>query len=268
MKNLLRSIPGILIVFITAAGCGDQGSNVAEGANQDHLPFDDASVDLIRTADDAAFRQAFENLKQYDYVRNTTTIQRSERGGVRASKEQVARYSWKEGERVVEILSSDSTGGFDFGAWERYVDRQPDAVEPEELADQILPEDPPYLAERNREIFEYQTLPDTTISGTRVRVVEVRARPEEAEDQQIRLARYYVEPGTNRLIAIYLARTSQSILFRENTAVYAQLARAQNGEWLPDEFLTTTYISLPVIGDYQFETTSRYQDYAAAVKVE
>lgn len=263
-----------VVVFVTAlstAACGPSSSETpeqpfypaSEASFQQEAAAQDSVLAVLRALDVEAMQNAFARLADYAFTRSTRTEQLGEAGRLIAFREQVVRYRRGEGARRVVTLRSDSAGTFRFGWLGALVASRVEGREPHNLARHIVPEDPPYLLPRNRELYVYRLLPDTLLNGRATQVAAVRIRSEGAGEQSIRRARFYIDRADERLVGLSLTRAAGSMLFDEESRVSLHLRPAPDdrGAWVPSVLRVRTRLHLPLSAPKHFRTTSTYSDY-------
>ncbi len=222
----------------------------------------DSLFSFLVAVDRETFDKAFGRLDERDFTRYTRTEQFDDEEYLVAFEEQVTRHQGSPSNRRFVTLERDSAGAFDFGYFSRFVSQTVATYDPTNLAQYIIPDDPAYLSARNQDAYHYRALPDTVMWDMTARVIEVRARPEEGDGQNIRRVRLYVDKGTNRLIAIYLERIDLAMWYREESQFYVHVRPAPNGSWIPYNTRFETKIGVPFRPTQRFRTVSTYYDYA------
>ena len=235
----------------------EQPAESATGAGRD------AALALLASLDREAFRQAFERLAHYHYTRQVRTVQLNRQGELRAYLERTLRYNSRGEEPAASVLEVDSSGTFAFGLLGRFaVGGEIDVERPTRLTERLLPEEPAYLSERNREAFLYSLEQGTTRAGRPVRILVIEARPGEGDEQTIRRVRLYVERQSRQLVALYLERADQDIFFSERSRLYAETKPTSDGAyWLPSRTRFHAQLDLPLQPPRAFRTSSVYYDY-------
>lgn len=223
------------------------------------LPADDDRAVVLATLDslpDQTFRAAFQHLSSISHTRRTRTEQLGADGQVLASIERVIHYDAQTG--TPTLLRVDSSGAFHFGYLTPFASTDPITLDAADLADALLPEDPPYLTPRNREAFTYQILPDTAWGTGTARVLDIRLRPGDDMEQDIRHARYYLDDPSGQLLGIRLSRTKQMLLFREETHQAAIIRRLAGTTYVPATLTTSTRLNVPLRPLQHFRTTTTF----------
>lgn len=229
-------------------------------------PYQQASTerDSIFTALNAInqdpFRNAFTALEQQAFTRYTRTEQFDKEDFLVAYQEHIIRHEHEGGARTYATQSMDSAGTFDYGYFSRFVSETVTTQDPPDLTRYVVPEDPAYLSERNRDAYVYRFLPDTLMWDMVARVIEIRARPADGDGQNIRRVRLYVDRGTQTLIAMYMERIDLAMLFREESRFYVHI-RPEGDHWVPYNTRFESRISVPFRPTQLFRTVSTYYKY-------
>ncbi|PSQ99522.1 MAG: hypothetical protein BRD48_03945 [Bacteroidetes bacterium QS_9_68_14] len=275
---------GLLVASVAAlllGGCGGGGTGERVAPLHDPLgaafpsrAFEQASgtrAEALAALDSmqrGALRRAFEQLRGAGYRRHVRTEQRAADGAVVAFKERTVHH--RPGRSEPRVVRSDSAGTFDFGTLGSFVSAS-GAAPAQDLAQQILSEEPSFLSRRNRYAFAYRLLPDTSLPGGigTARVVAVRARPDAGGDPQaVRRARLYLDAGTRQLVALRLHRRRHSMLFDEDTRQFVRLRRAAATDsvttWVPAETRFATRLDMPLRPGRRFRTTATYDAFRQA----
>jgi len=166
---------------------------------------------------------------------------------------------------VMKELQADSSGRFDYGFFNRFVSENVSTVDPVNLVPHLLPEDPPYLSSRKRDRFTYRFRPDTLLWDTAAQVIEIKARPEVGDDQNIRRVRLYVGQRDHTLLAIYLERIDLALLFREESDYFTHIRKTKEGDWVPYNTRYHTRIRTPFRSTRQFRTVATYYSFVPKV---
>ena len=259
----------LLALLLSAAACGTDNEAApslfdaaATTSSQAPRPSErDSVLALLGTLQQDALDSAFARLARLRFTRTTSTEQFGQDGRVQAARQYVLRY--EEGARQPpRVLRADSSGAFDFGVLGRFASAERAAAPMTgNLAPGVLPEEPAYLSPRSREAYAYRRLPDTLLAGRPAQVLDVRARPSTGDNQDVRHVRLYVDRASGILAAVTLERRSQSILFDEETRLFAQIQPADGG-WQPAAAQYETRIDALLRAPQWFRTTSSYGDYA------
>lgn len=261
MKNPSAPLLLLLVLALASPGCTSSDERSIPPARQGVDPV----YAQLQTIDVDSFRDAFDSLSQYAFVREIRTVQTTATGEVLARKVETVRYDKKNGERETSLLSADSTGQFDYGFFGSFSTQQDLPSEPVDVGEFLLPDELPYLQARNLEAYTFASAPDTNLAGRRVRTVEVRVRPEATGDFPIRYVRHYFDPDTGRLIGLYLERESRTLLFTEQTTLFATLTAGPGNRLVPGALRTTVYLRLPLLSSLRFATESTFTDYTGPV---
>lgn len=196
-----------------------------------------AALRLLASADTSAFRSAFAALAGRTYTRYERFGHWTD-GVPSGTQTRVLRVS-PDG---AAVLADTRTGVFATESVLQETFAPADAREAD-LSPVVLPADPPYLQARHYDAYAYAVLPDTTLGGRTVRVVDVHARPGADDVPAIRHARYYIDGSTGRLVAARIARVDRGLGFSE-TSVYYLRVRPAGDAFVPDigRFTTTTVL--------------------------
>lgn len=261
-------IAGLCLLLLV--GCAEQKE---KGVPGEHFypvstnPYNQAQTErdsvfaYLSSIDQQSFRTAFTRLDQKNFTRYTRTEQFDGEDYLIAFEERILRHQGPSDEREVMMMDRDSAGTFDYGYFSRFVSQTVDSRDPTDLARYIVPDDPAYMSARNQHAYVYRSLSDTLMWDAVARVIEVRARPEEGDGQNIRRVRLFVDRGTNRLIAMYLERIDLAMWYREESQFYVHIRPAPNGSWLPYNTRFETKIRVPFRSDQRFRTVSTYYQF-------
>lgn len=225
----------------------------------------DSIVAVLEALDPAPLQQAFAGLDRHNFTRYTRTEQFDEDDFLIAYEETVVRHETRGAVRMYLPLAADSAGAFDYGYFSRFVSETVSSQDPPDLAAYVLPEDPPYLSDRNRDAYTYRFMPDTLMWDMVARVIEVRARPNEGDGLNVRRVRLYVDRGSQALIGMYLERIDLAMLFREESRYYLHVRPSPNGTWVPYNTRFESRISVPFRPAQLFRTVSTYYNYEPAL---
>lgn len=223
----------------------------------------DSIFTVLAEIDQRPFRAAFEQLQHHSFTRYTRTEQFDRGDFLVAFQERILRHALDGNRRTYTTLAEDSAGAFDYGYFSGFVSENVTSQDPPDLIPYVLPEDPAYLTERNRDAYLYRILPDTLMWDMVARVIEIRARPAEGDGQNIRRVRLYVDRGTQTLIAAYMERIDLSMWFREESRFYIHVRPAATGAWVPYNTRFESRISVPFRPTQLFRTVSTYYSYNA-----
>jgi hypothetical protein len=205
---------------------------------------EDDVIALLRDLDRASIDSAFARLPSYSYLRRVRTEQlRDQDQATIAFEERVFRHSTRHGERIVDVLATDSAGTFRIGTAGRVFATRNDEMDPTNPLPHLLPDEPAYLADRHREAFTYRMLQDTLLAGRTVRVLEVRAVPD--TDQRLRHLLFHVDPVDNALLGVYIEQRETALLFHEGSRFLVALGLAPDGRLVPDSLHYATNVRLP-----------------------
>lgn len=237
-----------LLTLVLLPGCAEEPS--AAGTTPDATA--DSAFVLLQSMQREAMQQAFGAADEGGYLRLTRTEQIDD-GVVLAFSERLVRLR---PDAPPQTLRVDTTGTFEFGFFGRFVDEAAPAA-PANPAAHVLPDDPAFLTARNREAFIYRLAPDTSWFGQQVRVVDVRARPGTGENQALRHVRLYIDPASDELVGLSLARREETWLYDEASRFELRL-RPSGGTWHPHVTDVVMATRLPFSPPRTFRTTSSY----------
>lgn len=223
----------------------------------------DSIFAFLAMIDQEAFRSSFEHLDEKTFTRYTRTEQFDENDLLLAFEERVIRHSGPPARRNFDLVDQDSGGVFDYGYLRSFVSDSELSRDPMDFAHRIVPEDPAYMSPRNRDAYVYRSLPDTLMGDVSARVIEIRARPQVGDGQNVRYVRLYVDRNSNRLIAMYLERVDRAMWYREESIFCVHLRRMPGTSWLPYNTRFETRITVPFRPTQRFRTASTYYRYAA-----
>lgn len=131
----------------------------------------------------------------------------------------------------------------------------PDAADLASPAAFALGDRPAYLDPRGQDGYTFSLLPDTTLAGRPVRVVEARVRPGFADAETVQRARLYLDG--RRLVGFDVERATRSLLFRETSRVRAFAQPA--GEALEPRLVTVqTETRAPLAPARRFRLVRRF----------
>lgn len=251
----------LLVSCLAVAACGDRapGTAPAVEASSGERP---AVLAFLAEIDTSSVHAAFSQLPQHAFTRFTRTEQFDQSDHRIAYREHVIRYTPGGPAR---ITAADSSGPFDFGFLGRFVDPETPVELRPDLAAHLLPENPPYLDERNRDAFDYRMRPDTMLGNRAAQVVEIRARPGEGDGQNIRLVRLYADRETKALLALHLERINQAMWFREESVLDVRVRPESEAGWVPEHTHFASRLSMPLRPTQRFRTITRYDDFGSAM---
>lgn len=248
-----RSALPLLPLLLCLAACGPETAP-PEAMPQD-LAVRDTVLAVLGRVDDRTFREAFTRLAAVPHTRHIRTTQLDASGRSIAGLERVIRHE----DGAHRLLHADTLGAFAFGYLDPFVDADPGTPAPAaDWLDALLPQDPAYLAPRNRDAFTYRFRPDSVVAGVPVRVIEIRARAGEGDDQPIRRARLYLGRDADRLVAFSLHRSNRAFFVRETTAVFAAVRPGDGAPWRPHVTRVRTWIDGPFRDPDRFLTASAF----------
>lgn len=270
--RFLQTALAVLLLSLGAGGCETGG---APDPARTFAPTDtlvvaqpaerDSALALLRRMDRMAFDSAFARLDRYAFLREVRTEQLRSDGSVDAWRTQRLRYA----DGPTQVVARDSSGAFGGGGLGPFAPSATPERRPANLATQAFPDDPAYLSARTRAAFQYAFGPDTTISGTDARVVEIQARRRTSEtssgegaDQAVRYARLAIARGSNQLLAAHTVRAERALLFREDSELTVGLRRAPDGTWVPHVTAFRARVDVPLRDPQYVRTRSTYDGYA------
>ncbi len=250
LMKIARTLPAAgMLVLVLLAGCRGAPPASMDGPSP---AARDSVLALLRATGQDTLRAAFAHLADAPYTRYVRTEQRDAAARLTAYEERTVRYEAE----ASSLLAADTAGTFDFGYLGSFVGSPTDDRTAADLPQQIIPEDPPYLAPRNYEAYAYRLLPDTLLFGRPTRVIEVQAAP--GADLNVRYVRLYRDRPTGELVALSLERRERKLFFREESRLFIQIRPAADGGWLP--FLTriTTHLRVSPGAPQTLRTVSAY----------
>lgn len=251
-----------LILLLPACRSGHQDDLALYPASDASFQSDStaraAALALLREANVKAMHKAFSRMDDFGFTRHTRTTQWNGEGQIVAMRERTVQFSGPATSPRVRAV--DSVGTFDFGFLNPLAGREATLAPSPDLASYAIPEDPAYLDPRHREAFDFRRLPDTTISGTTVHVIDVLARPGEGDRESIRRARAYLSPN-DELVGIDLWQQERTFLFAEDSRFLIKLRPAPYGGWLPDTLVVRTRLATPFRKARLLETSAGFDDY-------
>lgn len=260
-------VGGVLLTGLVLAlsGCDQSGAPNPRFAPADSAPPSavsrDSALALLAAMRRTPFDSAFVALGRYTVTRQLRTERFDTTGAVAARRSYTLRYP--PGAEKATLVSEDSSGALQQGGV--LADLAPDSSprsRPPDLAAEVLPDQPPYLAPRTQEDFRFAVHADTVDEGRPVRIVTVQARPDTGRDQSIRHARLTLTRDTHTLIELRVVRASRGILFREDSRLLIELKRApDDAAWVPRRTRFRMRIDIPFRAPQHFRTVSTYTDY-------
>ena len=212
----------------------------------------------LREIDVTAFRQAFEKQRSYEFSRYRRTEQFSEDGLLSAFAEYTLEA--QPGSDPV-VVAADSVGRFDFGLFSRFVSNTVTSLDPVDLSDYVLPDDPIYLQDRHLDAYSYEAKGDTLMWDRQARVYQVEARATEGDGYNVRRVRYMVDAQTAQLIAVELDRIDLALLYREESSFFLHVRPMSNGDHLPYTSRFHTSVWMPFRDIKRIGTVSTYYGY-------
>jgi hypothetical protein len=247
----------LFAVFVATSGCTtDDIAPVGPGekANRDNI------LAFLEEIGQEAMTGSFANLESFSYRRYLRTEQYDGDDFLLAFTEHIIETDGDPGARRSSVTQADSGGAFDFGFFNQFVSENVDDPDPVDLVPYLLEDNPSYLSPRNLDKYTFRANRDTLMWDRSARIIEVRARPDLADGENIRKVRYYVDRNSNQLVAMYLERIDLGLLFREESAFYMHV-QLVDGMYVPYNTRFQTLISTPFKGSYRIRTVSTYTDY-------
>ena len=248
----------LLAGFVALTGCTTDDiapAGPGEKANRDSI-----LVFLDRVGQEA-MTSAFTNLEPFSYRRYLRTEQYDGDDFVVAYTEHIIDTDGEPGARHSTVTQADSGGAFDFGFFNQFVSQNVDNPDPVDLVPYLIEDTPSYLSPRNLDKYTFRATRDTLMWDRSARIVEIRARPDLADGENIRKVRYYVDRNSNQLVAMYLERIDLGLLFREESSFYMHVQPVEDGVYVPYNTRFETMISTPFKGSYRIRTVSTYTDH-------
>jgi hypothetical protein len=277
-RRSARLFAGALALALLAGGCLPDPGDGSADESPDYLAYvavqDEAERDealaLLESADASTFRRAFETLGQTSFRRYTRTEQLAPDETLIAYQTYTVRRlgsAAADGEGSARYVRLDSTkaGTFDFGFFRHFVSASVEDPDTDDLTPLVLPEDPAYLEPRQRESYFFWMGPDTLLGDVQARQIRVRARPDDADGQNIRRARIYVHPQTNRVLAASLERVDLAMLFREESAFFVHVRETPGGGAVPVNTRFRSLVRTPFRPPQIISTRSSYSDFGPIV---
>lgn len=239
----------LLILVLALGACSEQPpAALAPEAAAER----DSVLVLLRAADTGAFDAAYARLADIPYRVSVRTEQLGAGAEPLAVHTRTVHVTPDGAERV----TSDSSGAFDHGAFERFAERSQThpavAANPAHL---VLGE-PAYLDPRGREVFTFTLAGDTLIGDQPLRILSVTARPGEGDEQALRSARLYLD-ADGTLVGARVRRMQESVLFGESSGLMLFLQPGTEG-WLPHVLTVDSRISAPLTEPRRFRLSERY----------
>lgn len=244
---------------------GGTGCTSSDRVESPFLPSDtiasavdrDSALAVLTSMRRTAFDSAFARLGDYAVTRFVRTEQLTPAGNTTAVRSYEVRYS--PGAEQGTIQRRDSSGTFrDGGLFGRVAPARDPGARPENVAAQILPDQPTYVEPRTREAFRY-ALRAETVRGTPIYVLEATARVYgTGQDQAVRYARLHVHRPSRQLIGLTLVRDDEVLLFGEDSRMRLDLQRTTDGTWVPRESRVRAVLRVPFRTPRQFRTVSSY----------
>jgi len=268
--NAMRSF-SIVILFAAALifGSGCNNGSMERVGSIEAAERDSILVFLNQVGQDA-MHGAFTNLQDYEYRRYLRTEQFDGDDFLLAFTEHLIEVEGDSAARAMRVTRADSGGAFDFGFFNQFVSENVEGPDPVDLVPFLIEEDPAYLSPRNLDKYAFRMAGDTLMWDRSALIVEVRAKADLADGENIRRVRYYVDESSNQLVAMYLERIDLGLLFREESTFYMHVRPApgstvsgldDSAVYVPYNTRFQTQISTPFKGSYRIRTVSTYTDH-------
>jgi len=262
----MRTFSAVLFSFlllISLAGCTGKS---ASSIGPDEKAARDSVLAFLDQVDEDGIRSAFQTLHSYAFRRYLRTEQYDEEDFIVAFTEHVVDVEGPAEDRSKRVVQADSGGSFNFGFFNQFVSENVDDADPVDLVPYLIEDDPTYLSPRNLDKYAFRMAGDTLMWDRSARIVDVRAKPDLADGENIRRVRYYVDESSNQLVAMYLERIDLGLLFREESRFYLHVrpvpdAPARGGSHVPYNTRFQTRIKTPFIGSFLIRTVSTYTDH-------
>jgi|GEM_PF-607367 len=267
-SNLLSmrtfSIVAVLFsLFVSLGGCSRDAIDSVGPIEQAER---DSILVFLDQVGQEAMRGSFENLESYAYRRYLRTEQYDGDDFVVAFTEHLIDVDGAGENRTLRVTQADSGGAFDFGFFNQFVSENVEDPDPVDLVPYLIEDEPAYLSPRNLDKYSFRMAGDTLMWDRSALIVDVRAKPDLADGENIRRVRYYVDESSNQLVAMYLERIDLGLLFREESTFYMHVRPApgtlEDGVvYVPYNTRFQTQISTPFKGSYRIRTVSTYTDH-------
>lgn len=262
----VRPAAVLVLALMATSGCGSEAPPPGEpvyATYKNPSYQDSAERDSVLAAfasvDTEPIRRAFQQLALAEFTRYFRTEQLDKTEYLVAFRERTVRHSGLPGSRRFDLVEEDSSGAFEFGFFEQFVSANVETQDPRDLSEYLLPADPPYLMPRNYEAYFYRIKPDSMMGDGLARVFEIRARPEAGDGKNIRRVRWYVDTGSNALVAIRLERIDLALFFREESRFFVHI-QATDAGWVPRTTRFESLIVMPFRPPQLFRTVAAYSD--------
>lgn len=247
---------------------GGTGCTSSSGGESPFMPSDtitssvgrDSALAVLTSMRRTAFDSAFVRLSNYAVTRSVRTEQLTPAGATTAVRSYEIRYA--PGAERGTIERRDSSGTFrEGGLFGRVAPESDPAARPENVAAQMLPDQPAFVEPRTREAFRY-ALRATTVRGTPVYTLEATARARgTGQDQAVRYARLRIHRPSRQLIGLTLVRDEEVLLFGEDSRMRLGLQRTAGGAWVPRESRVRAVLRVPFRTPRHFRTVSAFYEY-------
>ena len=114
------------------------------------------------------------------------------------------------------------------------------------LVSGLLPEDPPYLADKYVENYQYSMLPDTLLLGRLARVIHVSALPARGRTQPVQAVRYFIDVERGNLVALSIRQSTRTLFYSESSTCFVQIRALPGLDWVPHLVRIATRLKLPL----------------------
>lgn len=220
----------------------------------------DSALARLRTMQRTAFDSAFVRMRTYRFTRHQRTEHLTPRGAIAALHERMLRYT--SASESPTIVASDSVGPFPQPVLSTFGPENDIGSMPANVAPDAFPEDAAYLSPRTQDDFRYWLRSDT-LDGVSVDKVIIRpTRSPTGREQAVRYAHVLIDPSSGNVLEAYTQRSSQVLLFREESRLFVRLRRAPDGTWVPHLARFHTLVDLPFRAPRTVRTVSAYANYA------
>lgn len=266
MRSLFSAflLTGLLLL---GAGC-NRGS--IEGVGPIEAAERDSILVFLDQVEQEAMRGAFTNLLDYEYRRYLRTEQFDGDDFLLAFTEHLIEVEGDSASRDMRVTRADSGGAFDFGFFNQFVSENVEDPDPVDLVPFLIEEEPAYLSPRNLDKYSFRMAGDTLMWDRSALIVDVRAKPDLADGENVRRVRYYVDESSNQLVAMFLERIDLGLLFREESSFYMHVRPTPESSvmgdgsgftYVPYNTRFQTQISTPFKGSYRIRTVSTYTEH-------
>ena len=258
------SIIGILALLLLSLG-GCSGSSADSVGPEERAERDSVLVFLDQVGREA-MRGAFGTLESYTYRRYLRTEQYDREDFLVAFTEHLIDVGGSGENRTHRVTQADSGGAFDFGLFNQFVSENVDDPDPVDLTPYLIEDRPSHLNPRNLDKYAFRMAGDTLMWDRSALIVDVRAKPDLGDGENIRRVRYYVDTSSNQLVAMHLERVDLGLLLREESTFYLHVRPAPDMtegsvSYVPYNTRFQTLIKTPFIGSFRIRTVSTYTEH-------